>query len=213
MTDRYSTVGSAEGEYQPGSDDEVLRNKLGIITVAEMDQVELELLDLLYENVISTVASDQVITVDSLVEWHRKWLGNVYEWAGCQRSVNMGKGGFNFAAAAQIPRLLSELEQKFLSIFTPCEGMDEDQLTEAITVVHIEFILVHPFREGNGRLLRLLANVMALQAGWPELDFSVLDKNKEQYFASIQAGMECDYEPLSRLIRQVLRDSENAFSG
>ena len=37
--------------------------------------------------------------------------------------------------------------------------------------VHAEPILIHPFREGNGRCARLLATLMGLQAGLPALDF------------------------------------------
>lgn len=168
MTDRYDASGSIEGQYQPGSNDKVLLNKLGITSSDDMDQAELELLELLellYERVLSNVTVDQTITVADLSEWHRMWLGNVYEWAGQARSVNMAKGDFRFAVVAQIPRLLAKLDQTYLGVYTPCQDFDEAQLAEAIAVVHVELILVHPFREGNGRLSRLLANVMALQAG------------------------------------------------
>jgi cell filamentation protein len=50
---------------------------------------------------------------------------------------------------------------------------------------------------------------MALQANCPELDFSILDGNRDQYFAAIQSGMDCNYEPMKELIRQVLHESEN----
>ena len=40
------------------------------------------------------IEDEQFITSDNLCEWHRRWLGNVYEWAGQYRSVNMGKADF-----------------------------------------------------------------------------------------------------------------------
>ena len=82
--------------------------------------------------------------------------------------------------------------------------MSGDRLVEAIGVVHVELILIHPFREGNGRLSRLLANVMALQAGCPQLDYTAWDENKTDYFKAIQAGLD-DYEPMKEIVRQVLR--------
>lgn len=54
---------------------------------------------------------------------------------------------------------------------------------EAIAVVHVEFILIHPFREGNGRMGRMLASVMAMQASKPELNFSCWDTNKADTLA------------------------------
>ena len=186
----------------------MLRNKLGITIVEDINAVELELLDQLYSAVFDEVSAEQILTSSDIAEWHRKWLGNVYDWAGQQRSVNMAKGDFHFAASAQIPRLLQDLDKKYLKHYTPCMGMDDESLIEAIAVVHIEFILIHPFREGNGRLSRLLAEVMALQAGKPELDFSAWDAKREMYFTAIQQGLASDYEPMKQLVRQVLYESE-----
>ena len=42
----------------------------------------------------------------------------------------------------------------------------------AIAETQVELIPIHPFREGNGRLARLLADVMAVQAGQDPLDYS-----------------------------------------
>ena len=96
-------------------------------------------------SVIDAVSVDQTITSDDLCEWHRRWLGNVYEWAGQYRAVNMGKGNFQFAAAYLIPNLMQEFNRKFLTNYTPCNGMDEEKLIDALAIVHIEYILVHPY--------------------------------------------------------------------
>ncbi len=207
MTDRYDTTNSPEGQFQPGSQGLVLLNKLGIIESTVMDDVELSLFQQLNLSVLNDVSEDQIITSDDLCEWHRRWLGNVYEWAGQYRTVNMGKGSFQFAAAHLVPKLMQEFNDKFLAVYTPCRGIDEEKLVNALAILHIEYILVHPFREGNGRLSRLLAVVMALQAGQPPLDFSYMDNNKNEYFSAIRAGLD-NYQPMKDLFRQVLRDSQ-----
>ncbi|HRY90457.1 MAG TPA: Fic family protein [Rubrivivax sp.] len=169
-----------------------------------MDDAELDLLHQLYENVLREHFPDRRLDAADIAEWHRLWLGNLYEWAGEQRSVNIGKGGFQFAAAAQIPRLLEEFERECLHRRTPCGGMDEPALTEAIALCHVELILIHPFREGNGRLSRLLADVMAVQGGRGPLDYSSWDADKAAYFAAIQHGLGRDYTPMQRLVRAAL---------
>lgn len=206
MADRYSTLGNPEGQFQPGSNDRVLINKLDIIDPDEMDQIELSLLGQLTEVILGEVETDQVISSNDLCEWHRRWLGNVYVWAGQYRSVNLGKGSFQFAAAHLIDGLMQKLNNDFLAINTPCHQKSEGELAEALAIIHIETILIHPFRDGNGRLSRLVANIMALQANFPMLDFSYMDNNREAYFSAIQAGLNDD-EPMQRLFRQVLRDS------
>ena len=138
MTDRYDTSGNIEAQFEPGSDQRVLANKLGITDPSEMDDIELDLLSQLYDSVINSIHDDQQITVGDLCEWHRRWLGNVYVWAGQYRTVNMGKGEFHFAASGQIARLMDKLDSDILSVHTPCVGMSENGLVEAIAVVHIE---------------------------------------------------------------------------
>ena len=117
-TDRYQVTG-AEGDFEPGSNGQVLRNLLGVQSAEEIDELELHLLSLLYEEVLIRKLPDRKLAVADLKEWHRRWLGNVYSWAGQERSVNMGKGGFMFAAAGQVPRLLDEFERNCLARWTP----------------------------------------------------------------------------------------------
>ena len=200
---KYATSGS-QATYQPDSNNQVLSNKLGIITPEEMDDIELTLLAKLYEWVLLDNLPTSEITVAHLKEWHKIWLGNVYDWAGAERSVNMSKGDFHFAVAPQIPKLLSTFEQQCLKKYMPCHDLDGEALIEAIAVTHVEFILIHPFREGNGRLSRLLADVMAVQAGYEPLDYSSWDANKADYILAIQHGLGCHYEPMKHWVRQAL---------
>ena len=75
----------------------------------------------------------------------------------------------------------------------------------ALAVVHGELILIHPFREGNGRLARLVVVLMGLQAGLPPLDFSPLQgRGKLHYFAGIQAAMSNNYQPLKEMFEKVI---------
>ena len=209
MSDRYDASGLSEGQFEPGSNGHVLANRLHITGPAEMAAQELERLEQLYDYVLDVVTLDQRLSVQDLCAWHRRWLGDIYDWAGGYRSVNMGKDGFSFAAAAQIPRLMDKFDEDVLARYTPCQSMSEQGLAEAIAVVHVELILIHPFREGNGRLSRLLATAMALQAGWPVLDFTSWDSDKEAYFSAIQAGLD-DYQPMIERVTRILRDSAGA---
>lgn len=200
---RYEANGS-EAESEPGSDGEVLANLVGITDPAEMNDAEMELLEDLYEAIFGNAFPDRQLTVADLKHWNWRWLGNIYAWAGEERSVNMAKGGFQFAAAAQIPSLLAKFEKSILRPNTPCREADQALLAQIIAEAHVEFILIHPFREGNGRMGRLLADVMAFQAGRPLLDFSSWDANKPSYIAAIQSGMDMDYEPMAALVRESL---------
>ena len=92
--------------------------------------------------------------------------------------------------------MLNKFEREYLHSYTPCSGYDDEQLVEAIAIVHVELILIHPFRDGNGRLSRLLADVMMTQAGRPPLDYSDWDQDKTGYFSAIKQGLDMNYEPM-----------------
>jgi cell filamentation protein len=200
---RYD-IHSEESEFQPGSQGLVLRNMVGINSPGDMDELELELLEQLYEVVLLDQLPDRRLTVDDLRSWHWQWLGNVYAWAGRERTVNLSKGGFMFAPSAQVSRLLASFERDCLARLTPCRGVDEATLIDAIAVSHVEFILIHPFREGNGRLSRLLADVMAVQAGRDSLDYSPWEKHKDAYIGAIHAGLAGNYDPMRRCVAEAM---------
>lgn len=110
----------------------------------------------------------------------------------------MSKGDFHFAAAAQIGRLLGEFKDGCLGRYTPCQGLSGEALIDAIAVTHVEFILIHPFREGNGRLSRLLADVMAVQAGRDPMDYSAWEADRDGYFAAIRSDRKLRADVLVR---------------
>lgn len=66
--------------------------------------------------------------------------------------------------------------------------MELEQLAITLSEVHGEFILIHPYREGNGRLGRWIASLMALQAGYPilGLEAEMNGPGKEEYFAAVR---------------------------
>lgn len=117
-----------------------------------------------------------------------------------------------FAAAAQVPRLMREFDGTELARRTPCTGMGLDRLTTALARTHGELVLIHPFREGNGRCARLLALLMGLQAGLPPLDFTPLTgKGRQIYFAAIQAAFGSNYVPLMTCFRAVIRKTQQSW--
>jgi len=204
MPNRYDTSGNPEGQFQPGSDNKVLLNKLGITDPQTMEEVEFDHLVQFQSVLFDELSMDQQVTADDLRDWHRRWLGPIYEWAGNYRTVTMSRDGFPFAAVPQLPKLMQRFDQRYLQIYTSCNGMNKDELINAMARCHVEFIIIHPFRDGNGRLGRLLATVMALQAGMPVLDFEPIEKDKGRYIEAIHTGHAGDDEPMKRVFSGIL---------
>lgn len=206
MAPRYDVTHLEEAQFEPGSRGRVPKNLLGIRRKREMDAIESEKLIEATDWAIRHYSVDHRFTVADVCRLHRQWLDVIYPWAGEYRQVNIGKGGFAFAMAAQVPRLMTEFERKELAVYTPCVFDAPEKIIEALAVTHCELVLIHPFRDGNGRTARLLASLMALQAGLPLLDFSNIEgRTRKAYFTAVQASMRRDYEPMKKIFRAVLK--------
>ena len=203
--DRYDSSDFDESHYEPGSHRRVLKNLPGITGKREMDQLEGREQVRALEELAASYGKDHRFTAADICRIHTIWLGSIYAWAGRYRQVNVKKGTFSFAASAQIPKLMVEFEEGPLKRHTPCLSTSRENLAAALAEVHVELVLIHPFREGNGRAARLLAVLMGLQAGLPALYFDNLSgRKRQQYFAAVRAGMDRNYEPMANLFNAVI---------
>lgn len=213
MATRYDPHGT-EAEFEPGSHGRVLRNLPGVRSVREMARHESDALLAATRRLVDETGAHQRFTADDICRMHRLWLDEIYPWAGQYRQVNVSKGGFVFAVAAQVPRLMSEFERGPLRQFTPCLFDDAARQARTLAVVHTELVLIHPFREGNGRCARLLAMLMGLQAGLPALDFGgVRGEEKRRYILAVQAGLDRNYEPMTIVFRRIVARTLRSQAG
>lgn len=150
MNDRYTTSHLAEDQYEPGSNGTVLSNLLGISNLADMEHEEEVRFECLLEEAADHFNEEHRFIANDIIWMHKTWLDGVFSWAGTYRTVNIGKGGFMFAAAAHVPELMKQFEQEQLNRLTPCRFEDNDTIAKALAEVHVELVLIHPFREGNG---------------------------------------------------------------
>lgn len=208
---RYKTAHLFENQYEPGSNNQVLKNMRGIISASEMDKREKEEQLRAIDELTDIFERDHRFTAADICKMHKMWLGNIYEWAGNYRQVKMSKEDFTFAFPEQIPKLMIDFEKGPLREHTPCHFKSHNETAMALAVVHTELVLIHPFREGNGRVARMLAILMGLQAGLPPLEFEdMITKDKTEYIRAIQIGFSGNYDPMAKVFAAVIRKTLRA---
>lgn len=152
------------------------------------------------------------ITPKIIKEMHKKWLHHIYPFAGKYRTVSISKDGFPFSTPENIERLMEIFGKNELKLYTPCRLQDIEKLSLALAIVHIEFILIHPFRDGNGRISRMISYIMGIQAGYPPLNFSsIKDQNSvghSKYVEAIHLGMDKKYSAMQNIFKRVLIESK-----
>jgi len=202
---RYRTSGLTEAQTEPGSRGRVLKNLLHIVSIRRMELAEQALLLDAQRFPVRHFSAAHQLTESDIRTIHRAWLGSIYAWAGTYRNVNMSKPGLPFPPARLVPRLMNEFSSSTLQTFTPCRKFEDAELCTALATVHTEFILIHPFREGNGRIARWVSNLMGAQAGYSPLNFSAMQgRGRRAYFAAVRSGLGRDYQPMERVFTAVL---------
>lgn len=210
ISGRYAVP--SDEDFEPGSHNEVIKNYLKIQSKEVMDEIEQSELKRTELELVKIYGQDYQFKAEDICNIHELWLGDVYPMAGKYRTVSMEKDDFSFAAPGQIEKLMEILENDYLRKYTPCH-FSNAELAHALGVVHVELILIHPFREGNGRAARLLADLMAIQANMPPLNYLAIDqienpKGFEQYIEAIHAGFkERDYSQIQNIFTTLLQQS------
>ena len=209
---RYQREQGIEGEFEPGSHKRVLRNKRGIVRKRDIDVAEYEALVLAQEKQYQTITAETQFTPQLLCAIHRDWLGDIYEWAGIYRTVEMSKEGFTWPPAYLVPQNMAQFGAGLLQENTPCPPDAVEVVAYKIAIVHSELLLIHPFRDGNGRIARLLANLMAAQAGFPPLDYGFEGRGsrakRANYLRSVVRGYGGNFASLTAFFVESITRSE-----
>ena len=190
-----------------GEDNEVLANKLRITDLKTLEDVETLLFSDAYTYFLEQFEKHPLkFNVELILEIHKYFLGTLYAWAGKVRIVEISKGGTLFCASAQIPKELKKFDQ-LLKIKLPISKDSLKVVSEKLAIVHCEFNAIHPFREGNGRTIRLFLDLIALNAGFNMIDYS--KSSQKNYIDACIAGMQKDYSKMEKVILKGLSKTKS----
>ena len=174
----------------------VLENKLGISDSAELARAEerlskqraVELFD------GGVLASLEPGTYESLAKIHEFLFADVYGFAGKMRNIDIAKGGFRFAPVLYLADAVARIEAMPQSTF--------DEIVEK----YVEMNVAHPFREGNGRAMRIWLDAMLKAEIGKAVDWSQVDR--EDYLLAMERSPVRDVE-IKALLKPALTEAVN----
>jgi cell filamentation protein len=178
----------------------VLRNKLGLSTAAELETAEREIthaaLIFLREEPVHPGYD-----LTHLCVIHRRIFGDIYDWAGQIRTVAISK-----QSMFCLPRYI---QSSAAEIFRALHGenllrsLKRDAFIDRLAHYLGEINALHPFRDGNGRAQRALAEQLASDAG-SGVDWQGLDA--ERNIAASAAIMHGDPVPMRMMLSELVRE-------
>ena len=173
-----------------------LENKLGIMESAELARAEEKISKKkaleLFEN--GLLDKFEIGTFKGLSQIHKYLFGGIYDFAGEMRTVNIAKGGFRFAPLMYLEAALENIAKM------PQSTVDE------IIEKYVEINVAHPFREGNGRSMRIWLDAILKKELQVVVDWSKV--NKEDYLLAMERSPVKDVE-IKVLLKAALTDQIN----
>lgn len=196
----YTIDATSNGCY-PGTT--VLVNKLDLHSQAELNEVEAALFtfkSMQWEEAPLCATFD----FEHYKAIHRHLFGELYDWAGQVRTVNISKKGTQFCPVEEIPRVSAAIFRRLARNGLLC-GLSRERFVAELVDFYERTNELHPFREGNGRTQRVFLAQLAQNAGYA-LDFSAVDLD-ELMISTIQSvqGIE---EPLRQVFEKIVSEAE-----
>ncbi|WP_269902071.1 protein adenylyltransferase Fic [Paenalcaligenes faecalis] len=171
----------------------ILENKLGITDQVELVKAEEKISKQKAKQLFDSgdINQVQVGTFAGLAFIHAYLFGDIYDFAGKVRDVNIAKGETAFARVMYLDASLTHIEKMPQSSF--------DEIIEK----YVEMNMAHPFREGNGRATRIWLDVILKSEIKQVIDWNQVDK--EEYLSAMQRSPVKDVE-IKALLKQALTD-------
>ena len=174
----------------------VITNKLGITdspTLArEEERISKKAAARLFEqNLLNNMPSGTWTTLQDI---HKVLFQDIYDFAGELRTVNISKGNFRFVPVMYLSEAVKTIER-----------MPQDTFDE-IVEKYVEMNVAHPFREGNGRSMRLWLDHMLCIELQKTIDWSQIDK--ETYLSAMERSPVNDLE-IKAVLTEALTDDIN----
>ncbi|UMZ13097.1 putative adenosine monophosphate-protein transferase Fic [Pseudomonas sp. MPFS] len=175
----------------------VLKNKLNIQVMADLEVAERDITAVTVSRVVYVAPP---YSLENFKVLHRKLFSDLYEWAGELRNVDISKGGTRFCNCVRI-------EAEALKIFSALQkdswlgGLDKEEFCKKLAEFYCELNMIHPFREGNGRVQRLFFEHLALSAGY-ELDWE--DVSQSEWLEANINGVYVNYAPMTEIFKRIV---------
>jgi len=190
----------------PKNQSEILPNLLNLKTSDEIAISEFEGFLKSEIQLTESLTTRTKFNISYILKIHKLSLGHLYSFAGKYRDVNISKGGFAFPASRFLTETMKEFEIDVLSKL-PNKYNNKEDLIKDISQVHAELLFIHPFREGNGRTARILANLMARKQNYDPLKFDLISNQEfESYVIAVQSSADKNYEKMEKLISFIFPD-------
>ncbi|MBI4438111.1 Fic family protein [Candidatus Uhrbacteria bacterium] len=125
------------------------------------------------------------------------FLETLYTWAGKIRTVDLSKDDVLFAPIKFINNSL----KSFKGVLRKNALLKTDDRRHAalkLATIHNEFNALHPFREGNGRTIRLFLDILAVNNGYNLIDWS--KRSHKTYLRACSKGLSAEHAAMSRVI-------------
>lgn len=144
-------------------------------------------------------------------ELHRRICGDlVPEWAGKWRDIAVRVGRLEPPPPFQLPMLMRDYGLDLQARWPEALGDNVERLLEFLAFAEGRFLTVHPFRDFNGRTVRLFLTELLRRLDLPRVTLAPeSEKERQRYFTALEAADQHDWQPLMAVWNDRLAAAED----
>jgi len=145
---------------------------------------------------------NDLIDLITILELHEEVFKGAYSDAGLWRNINVRIRGADFTP----PRMekIVPLMESLMKEYRERDIRGED-VFDLASWLHFAFERIHPFRDGNGRVGRLLLNLHFLKHNWPPIH--ILPSDRDEYLNSLNKAETGNFGPMNVLFKRCMASS------
>lgn len=186
----------------------------GVLPRSRVVKLENEGIKRAQGHILSLSEKKTKITPEVILEVHKVGFGFIFpDWAGTFRTEDVTVGEYKPPHYSQIASLVKnlcdDLEERLRHL--PSREDEEKylaQVIELLTWFQHRLVWIHPFKDYNGRVARLLTNLLALNLGLPILPIKAeTGRDRASYIKAMKLADNHDYSKLEKLIANALKES------
>lgn len=191
--------GDDSRDTRPDRATRFVETTLGVLSYTQLAPLLAERVTRLEADLLAQAFASRPLDETLLTEFHARLCADLTpEWAGKWRAVEVAVGPLTPPAPHQVPVLMRNYVLDLQARWADASGSDIDRTLEFLAFAEGRFLSIHPFRDFNGRTIRIFLTELLRRLDFPRVELApASEAGRATYFAALEAADRGDWQPLT----------------
>lgn len=203
-------LGDDSRDTRPDRTTRYIETTRGILSYSELAPLLAERVTQLEQAVQTGDFESRELDENLLIDFHARLCGDLTpDWAGKWRIVDVTVGPLSPPEPHRLPMLMRDYVLDLQARWETANGSDVDLTLEFLAFAEGCFLSIHPFRDFNGRTVRVFLSELLRRLDYPLVNLAPeQDQARAEYFAALEAADHRDWQPLVAIWKSRLAEAQ-----